>query len=876
MKMLPSNEITTSSCTDGPDDDPSMLQSTSSSSSRLPSQIISPSESAGRPWYHGEISQTEAEVLLDVAQPGRFLVRKAGPTRYFLSCVTDNHLLLHLPIQQLGRFFYLNAGKFTTLAEAVQHHCEMVDTAEPVQAQTPALNSSSISPSRTVPLRRYLALSKCDDLADNDELSISRGDVITQLRVLEGTFILAKNENTGQTGYLSVKTVAPILSESLSVQELPYFHSVLTKDALKMLTCVGAGAFLVRISSQGADAFALLVNTRNKIEKFLIRGAAEGTDGFLLAGRHFPSLQHIIDRYCVHPIASDVRLTHAVLPPPQSSSRRASAEKDAAAQDAMTTSDWSQNVTSIEATDDYVNHNCASHTVAAVQAWRKSREEKAWKSCWLTLCDDCNGGCELIVADTEASVKARLILDLAYCVMYLLDDSVFAREGCVFLSQTDIDLSGVYICFRPTQVLIKWLELLRPRVLGLRTGAIPVMIGLQFEAPRQSFVAVLQLHIDKYRCETVKPDGYYSAYGMLCGVKVCTTPVITASLSKGSLSSVIFDCSFLLPLVPPENGTLQFSILSHSGGGKKNRPLGVSALFPLPDSRQIADSPDIGFTFRAIRHRIPVLSHAQYAPLLEYLKKGTVELFEWASDALSIQQRSLLCWCIVSLLLPDRDELLHFISQLLRRVLATCSAENVMRQDSLTTTLLTQTLRIGGRSRLEEALDAAGMSNVKLLQPTDVDNVVEMLDKLVSANSLVNDLLVTVARVAAERFPDEPHLLRRVLSNVYILRFVNPLLISYMSGNLMNQQLAKGVQAAANVAAAASPRLEDVTIGSQCLRALFERLGVAAAAESESGVFPPSVQLRPMAFRRVLSRIFAGCGLEGICDTLLWVVGAEA
>ncbi|KHJ84711.1 hypothetical protein OESDEN_15571 [Oesophagostomum dentatum] len=83
--------------------------------------------------------------------------------------------------------------------------------------------------------------------------------------------------------------------------------------------------------------------------------------------------------------------------------------------------------------------------------------------------------------------------------MYLLDDSVFAREGCVFFSQTDIDLPGIYLCFRPTHVLIKWLELLRPRVLGLRTGAVPVMIGLQFEPPKQSFVAVLQLHIDKYR-----------------------------------------------------------------------------------------------------------------------------------------------------------------------------------------------------------------------------------------------------------------------------------------------------------------------------------------------------------------------------------------
>ncbi|KIH59042.1 hypothetical protein ANCDUO_10740, partial [Ancylostoma duodenale] len=201
--------------------------------------------------------------------------------------------------------------------------------------------------------------------------------------------------------------------------------------------------------------------------------------------------------------------------------------------------------------------------------------------------------------------------------------------------------------------------------------------------------------------------------------------------------------------------------------------------------------------------------------------EGTADLIEWASDALSIQQRSLLCWSIVSLLLPTRDDLLNLITRLMRRVLASSTGDNVMRQDSLTTTLLTQALRIAGRSRLEDALDSLGVSGVK---QADIDHVVEVLDKLVTPDSLLNDLLVSVAKVACERFPDEPHLVRRVLSNVYILRFANPLLIALLNGNPLNQQLAKGVQAAANVAAAATPRLEDVTVGSQCLRALFERL----------------------------------------------------
>ncbi|KAJ1371322.1 hypothetical protein KIN20_033257 [Parelaphostrongylus tenuis] len=827
--MLPTNEIATSLFPDVHDDS-SMQQSTSSSSSRLQVKLATPPDYVGRPWYHGEISQAEAETLLEDAKPGRFLVRKAGPARYFLSCVTDNHLLLHLPINQLGRFFYLNAGKYATLAEAVRHHCEMVEMAEPVHVSLSNLNKSIMQAHHNAQTRRFLSLSNCD-LAAKDELGTSKGDVITQIQALENCYILARNEKTGQTGHLSSKSLDPILSESSSVQELPYFHSVVTTDQLKMLTRMGPGAFLVRSSSQGADAFALLVHTQDKIEKFLIRGGGtEDFSGFLLAGRRFPSLQHIIDRYCVHPIANNVRLTHAVLSPASWPSLLPTEEHGVAViPGAITTSEWSSNAASVEATDDYFNHNCASNTVAAVQALRKSREEKAWKPCWLTLCDDPNDGCELFITDTELSAKVRIVLDLAYCVMYLLDDSVFSREGCIFFSQTDIDLPGVYLCFRPTHVLIKWLELLRPRVLGLRVGTVPVL-RLSIEAPKHSSLAVLQLHINKYRSESLKQDGCYSAHGLICGVKVCNTPVVAASVGKGGLPSVIFDCSFLLPLLPPENGTLQFSVLSHSGGGKRARPLGVSALLSLPDSLPYSDSPELGLTFRATQYHFRVLAQEHYAPLLEYLRDETANLFDWASEALSVQQRSLLCWSIVSLLLPSRDELLHLISRLLRRVLAVSSAESVMRQDSFTTTLLTQALRIAGRSQLEDAFDAIGVANMKLLQPTEVDHIIAVLDKLVSPCSLVYDLLIVVARLASERFPDEPHLVRRVLSTVYILRFANPLLISYMNGNPMNQQLAKAVQSAANSAAAASPRVEDVTVGSQCLRALFERIRISEVA----------------------------------------------
>ncbi|KJH45057.1 GTPase-activator protein [Dictyocaulus viviparus] len=531
-------------------------------------------------------------------------------------------------------------------------------------------------------------------------------------------------------------------------------------------------------------------------------------------------------QYCVHPITRDVRLTRAVLSFPSFRLEDREATVD---HKEMSTPKWLPNVTSVETTEDYVNHNFACHTVASVPSLRKSREEKPWKPCWVTLCDHPTDGCELFIADTEVSTKPRLVLHLAYCMMYLLDDSVFSREGCIFFSQTDMELPGVYICFRPANVFIKWVELLRTRVLGLRSNAEPVMIGLKLDANQQQqpFFAILQLHIDKYRSDALKQDSFYSASGMICGIKVCSTPMIAPSVGKGGLLSVIFDCSFLLPLLPPNNGTLQFSLLSHPGGGRKARPFGVSALLSLPDSLPYSDSPELDFTFRATWCRIRVLSQEHYAPFGE-----TTSLFEWASEALSLQQRSFFSWSIVSLLLPNRYELLQLISRLLRRVLAASSAENVMRQDSFTTTLLTQALRIAGRSQLEDAFDAIGVANVKLLQPAEVDQVIDALVRLVSPCSLTHDLLAIVARLANERFPDEPHLVRRVLSTVYILRFANPLLMSYMSGNPVNQQLAKAVQSAANFAAAASSRIEDGTVGSQCLRSLFERIRVNDAKSS--------------------------------------------
>ncbi|KAE9419040.1 hypothetical protein Angca_001595, partial [Angiostrongylus cantonensis] len=104
------------------------------------------------------------------------------------------------------------AGKYATLSEAVRHHCKMVDVAEPIHAPLENLAKSAMQVHHNAHARRFLSLSNCEDLGSKDELSTSRGDVITEIHPLEKCYILARNERTGQTGYMSAKTLDPIVS----------------------------------------------------------------------------------------------------------------------------------------------------------------------------------------------------------------------------------------------------------------------------------------------------------------------------------------------------------------------------------------------------------------------------------------------------------------------------------------------------------------------------------------------------------------------------------------------------------------------------------------------------------------------------------------
>lgn len=710
-----------------------------------------------------------------------------------------------MPIRSVKRQFYFMGEAYTSLPELVSTFCNT--GAEPINSDHSIYDFDSESAEMT----KYVCTCTFEGDQGTEEISATAGDILTGVEDFDSHWVLARNERTGAHGYIPSYVLVPLVCQVEDPVDLPYFHNPVSKDALQRLVHMGPGSFFLRYSSRGEGSFALAVNTRaGHVEKFLIRAAEDAGGGFVLAGRRFSSVQHILERYCRFPITSGLCLTHAVFASSISSSTSSSTP-------------WSTETTPDDEQKPIVSASVAStsRAVASVQALRKSKEEKPWKPCWLTLRDDPQSSCQLIVSDDDTALRVRVTLDLPFSTLYVLDESVFSREGCLFISQNDIDVPGIFISLQPFPVFAEWIGLLRPRSLGLQPGSLPLLNGFQFNIPKTPNIGILRVFIDKYSSDALKADGKYSAYGSVNGIKLCTTQALSPS---GKVPpTLVFDSSFLIPFTPVGAGSFQVFLMSHNSG-KKIRPFGMSPLLALSDAEMTKYNFEQSFTLRMARNSVAVSSDHDYQLIREWLENPSVGFLEFVSDALSTQDRALLSLSLVSSLISQPNLLLGLIESLLTDILATATPDSVLRQDSLATSLLTHTLRVSARFLFENSLEKTGTVSSRLPDLHDLEFAVNCVMNL-TEDPIVAHVLALVKRLAEQRFGDQVHVVRRVLSVVMILRFANPLILSYYQGLPFGQYLAKGVQGAAN--AATSRTSQPVEDGSHtvALRNLFDTIG---------------------------------------------------
>ncbi|CAJ0571936.1 unnamed protein product, partial [Mesorhabditis spiculigera] len=563
-------------------------------------------------------------------------------------------------------------------------------------------------------------------------------------------------------------------------EELLYFHNGETSSFAQALSKAGKGSFLIR-SASCPGSYALLVNTGRVIQKFLIEVTAEGK--YTLGPRTFDTIEDAIDRYYGRPIADNVCLERAVMCENQPSTSKLEVSSRYLGTDGTSGSSSDLNHNGLTTLDD---KSTALHTFASIQAQRKSREEKQWKACFITLREDLNGNCELNISDSEHSTRPKLSFVLDSCQMYCIHRSVFGRDGCLYLGQHDADSYSTFLCIRPAHTYLAWVALLRPRVNWLRSTVITSAIPRALDTPRFSEITFFRVAIEKFVSDNMlRPDCLYSASVMVDGVRVfCSRAFTPISARNDNTMSIIFDANYVSYCAPVTPYTLQIVLCPATGGQSgsafSKRASASSRTFFLQGDDDMHDTPENGFWVTVRRTAVHVLPASQYAPLLALVKQNNFELCEWVTSATEIAVRFF-------------------------------ALDLVCKQDT----------------RVE------GVSNIYPEKPADVDLVADMFVRIAQEPAAWR-ILSLVAQVSLKYSSEDPYVTMRLISSLFILRFANPLLIQAQRAQTTNQ-LAKMVQAAANYASSPNLSEEDCSTAATTFRRFYEQT-MASGVTSLIGV----------------------------------------
>ncbi|CAI5438726.1 unnamed protein product [Caenorhabditis angaria] len=827
MSQNCSSENSTPNCSS---DGPFICQSYLSQPSEIPSNDC---------WYHGELEENGANRLLKGSQTGTFLVRRNGKTRYYLSIIDSEHNIKHLPIRQINSVFFFEGKKFGQLHDIVSIY---------KHAKFPFRKDDNVT---IYPTQEYLGMKyiciRTFEAEDVNDLNAEPGDILSVSETDDITWFIGRNEKNGSIGMVPSEYIEPLVIEVETMFEVRYFHDTDLTDSVKF---------------------------QQLVEKFLIVGSP--SRGFNVAGRTFRTIGNVINRYCERSISGGVRLTHAIfedvkqkpistlqkkktrrvfrgvsidtsilVPTASTSSSSFLSPAPSSSPDNIISSSTTNNIigntsnTDTKIMFDHFNEEdyndnleTLSTIIATSSALRKSREDKSWKECWLSLSDLSCGSSQLAIFDSMGS-KRRQLIDLSACTLFWLDETVFGVDGCVYISANYPQQAPIFLCFRPYSAFLKWIRLIRLRTIFQDVPPSMSQSTISYNEPI-SQMSILCVEVEKYRSDTLKSDMLYSANVLLNGIKICSSNSFAPTNNKNStdLPVVIIDSKFVLPCIPTCNTSVQLAIVGHSSStNKRGRPCGVSSPITLSDSSSTSSihhipPADIGFTFRAEKHRFPILQQERYRPLLDAIRDLPTELFQWPSQVLPQQHKIFLYSCISHLYTMDPLNMSNVFRRIISDVLISSTPEDVFRKDSMATGIVTQVLRHLFKTPFDEFL-TENASFVQACKNQNIEQAVELLVNFVDQRLLTIPLACRLLAVCAEcaktRFIDEPHVIKRTLSALLILRVLNPIIFTTLNNGGIGSQVAKLVQTCAN-SAASQTCAEQLTETAATIRRAFDRI----------------------------------------------------
>jgi Ras GTPase-activating protein 1 len=247
-------------------------------------------------WFHGKLDRLTAEKrLLTAGKAGCYLVRESDRR-------SNTYVLSYLGVQGINHFkiaaicgeFFIGGRKFDSLSHLVGFYTSCSDLLQNGRLVHPVVPAEPVKDNKKV-----IALHPYTKVADSDELSFIRGDILVVQNDLsqyaEG-WLWCSNLRTFESGLVFKDLVVEIDDEELDTNELfPWYHSSISKEeAVDKLAKMGPGSFLVRKSERSPGNFSLFFHINNTVQRFRIERLG---DRYIMGGRTFDSLDAVIKRY---------------------------------------------------------------------------------------------------------------------------------------------------------------------------------------------------------------------------------------------------------------------------------------------------------------------------------------------------------------------------------------------------------------------------------------------------------------------------------------------------------------------------------------------------------------------------------------------------
>ncbi|XP_033634432.1 ras GTPase-activating protein 1-like [Asterias rubens] len=746
-------------------------------------------------WYHGCMDRQTAEMRLNGARDGSYLVRESErrPGSYVLSYLGVKGIN-HFRITALCGDYYVGGRQFPSLAELIGYYTHVSNILKSERLLFPVPPPEPLIDDR----KKVVAVLPYTKVPDTDELSFVVGEVFVVHNELGDGWLWVTSQKTGESGIVVDDLVKYIDKDTDTNEGKIWFHCNISKDEAAELLLKGGdvGSFLIRNSDKNPGDYSLSFRGPTTIQRFRIQ---KQQHLYIMGGRSYHSLDGIVDHYKKEEIVNGFRLGQPV--PLKSLQTMSRIHPNANVNYEDIKRRRSSGLVIMTGTGDR----------SAKQGYlsKKSSKHKKWKTYYFVLNSTDQ---HLYFFENDRRTKPKGLIDLGYGSVYMVHESLFNRPNCfqiVVRAMSDVEV--FYLNAETPQLAQEWTQVLRScciRASWTQTTRAKTSGIKQLKS--------LSLHIlEAHKIPTKQISHPYCVIS-LNNIKVARTPIQPAP-------DPLWSEEFVFDDFPDDIDSFTIDVFN---GAKRAKPVPLCRttllLERLPNGvvvdqwyQLIALTSQGRGEMGSIRTRAQFLQETlmpleEYNSLQELVLGDSDYHFIYALEDACCKDRSHLASVLLDIFRQQQKEveLLHKLNG--REIEKEEEKSTLFRSNTLATTLMDKYMKITAQEFVQHALrdviikimeskHSCELNPLKVEKGDDVavncQHLLEFLIEIVesifnSANKCplpLRYLCWCLQQDVKKKWPDDPNITARAVGGFIFLRLICPAILNPRLFNIVSE-----------------------------------------------------------------------------------------